>query len=275
MSTSVAELSGIARALRLAEDERAPIDPPSATHPGLSVAEAYDVQRMNRDRRVREGARIVGHKIGLTSAAMQQMLGVDTPDVGSITDSMVLKNGSRFLLDELVDGHIEAEFAFRLARALPRERVTREELRAAIDGVAVSAEIIDSRIRDWRISLVDTVADNASSARIVTGDWVPATPELLDGLPEMTLTLHEDGVEIAAGPGAAVLGDPLNALRWLAGTLARQGTQLNPGDVVLAGAVHRMRRMRAGAAYTVRAAGFAPAQVLTFGRVRADRAQRA
>lgn len=256
MGASPDALNAAATELREAEGLRRAIPPISDRFPEFELADAYAVQRINRDLRIASGERIVGHKIGLTSEAMQRMLGVSTPDVGSITDRMVVENGGEFALDELIAGHIEAEFAFRIGAPLRSGELDAKALRAAISHVALAAEIIDSRIRDWKIGLIDTVADNASSARIVTGDWLPASDALLDALPARVIRLLEDDAVIGEGPGAAVLGDPLEALLWLAGTLAEQGIALREGDVVLAGSVHRMQPMRAGSQYQVVSEGF-------------------
>lgn len=256
MAASTAALNAAATELREAEISRRAIAPISERYPEFELADAYAVQKINRELRLASGERIVGHKIGLTSEAMQRMLGVTTPDVGSITDRMVVANGGEFALEQLIAGHIEAEFAFRIGTSLGGAEVDAVALRAAISHVALAAEIIDSRIRDWQIGLVDTVADNASSARIVTGEWLPASAALLDGLPAQVIRLGEDGAVIGEGPGSAVLGDPLEALLWLAGTLAQQGIALREGDIVLAGSVHRMQPMRAGSRYEVASEGF-------------------
>lgn len=252
----------LAQELWDAEQLRAAIEPLSVRHPGLRLGDAYEIQTVNRDRRLAAGERIAGYKIGLTSKAMQEMLGVDTPDVGYVTERMVVPCDGSLAADELLAGRIEAEFAFRLGAAVLTDNVTLDDLRAVISHVAVSVEIIDSRIRDWRIGLIDTVADNASSARIVVGGWVPATPELFDSLLERVITLTEDGQVIGEGPGSAVLGDPLEALCWLANTLSAQGTHLQPEQVVLAGSVHRMQPLIPGRHYEATCADF-PAARLT------------
>ncbi len=252
-----------ATALHEAEASRRPIEPLSERYPQLDVVDAYEIQRINRDRRTRVGERVVGHKIGLTSRAMQELLGVSTPDVGSITNRMVLTNNGQFDLSELISGRIEAEFAFVISEPLRSERISVESLKQSISHIALAAEVIDSRIRDWNISLVDTVADNASSARVVVGDRVRANDAVLRSLPSTVLGLYEDGVCIGEGPGSAVLGHPLEALRWLAENLAQQDIHLKPGDIVLAGAVHQMQPLRQGSHYQVQATGFPTVQIST------------
>ncbi|MEZ3161605.1 fumarylacetoacetate hydrolase family protein [Microbacterium sp. BWT-B31] len=225
----------IADALARATALRAPIDQPSASH-DLSVDDAYRIQARGVAARVERGERVVGHKVGLTSLAMQRQLGVDQPDFGVITDAMVVPHAGALSLDELIAPRLEPEFAFRIDRALPASPTT-EQVAAAIGAVAVSIEVIDSRVRDWRIGLADTIADNASSARIVLGAWVAASGELLARLADTRVALERDGTEVAAGPGSAVLGDPVVAVHWLATTIGRYGQAFEPGSVVLSGAV--------------------------------------
>ncbi|ALJ21784.1 hypothetical protein AOA12_18545 [Microbacterium sp. No. 7] len=250
-------LAAIADALRAAEIARTPIAPPSQTWPGLTVEDAYAVQRIGVRRRVEAGERIVGRKIGLTSLPMQQQLGVDQPDFGAVTDRMVLANGGALDVSALIAPRVEAEFAFRIGRDLPVSP-SPTALEDAIDGVALALEIIDSRVADWRITLVDTVADNASSARIVHGDVVPATSRLRRELPGTVITLVRDGEEACSGPGSAVLGDPLHALHWLAKAIGAYGDRFLAGDVVLAGAVAASVPLVPGARWTAHADGLPP-----------------
>lgn len=250
-------LQALAAALREAEATRIAVAPPSASHPGLTLEDAYSVQRLNIASRLGAGERIVGRKVGLTSFAMQQQLGVDQPDFGVITDTMVVANGGTLDAGLLVAPRAEAEFAFRLGRDLPLAH-TGQELMGAIDGIAIAIEIIDSRVADWKITLVDTVADNASSGRIVYGDMVPATAELLSGLPHAVIRMSRDGEEVAVGPGSAVLGDPIVALQWLGQAIGGYGDSFRAGDVVLAGAVAAAVPLTPGSLLTATADGLPP-----------------
>lgn len=236
MTDLTASVLDVAAALRDAETERRAIQPPTTTHPGLTVDDAYRIQGVNIAQRLAGGERIVGHKIGLTSLAMQQQLGVDQPDYGVITDAMVVADDSVFTTDALIAPRVEAEFAFLIGHDLPASP-TLDELAAAIAGVAVALEIIDSRITDWRIGLVDTIADNASSARIVHGEFIPAFGTQLAELPETEITLWKDGEAVAIGLGSAILGDPLVSLHWLATAIGAYGDHFAAGEIVLAGAV--------------------------------------
>ncbi|WP_157555695.1 2-keto-4-pentenoate hydratase [Microbacterium hominis] len=199
----------------------------------------------------------MGHKVGLTSLAMQRQLGVDQPDFGVITDRMVIPNGGSIDVEDLIAPRLEAEFAFRFASDLPATP-TLDELTAGLGGVAVAIEIIDSRVADWRITLVDTVADNASSARIVYGDFEPASEATIAALPSTVITLVQDGQDVASGPGSAVLGDPLTSLHWLASAIGEYGDRFRAGDVVLAGAVAAAVPLTPGSTWEATAEGFRP-----------------
>ncbi|MFJ7116513.1 2-keto-4-pentenoate hydratase [Streptomyces albogriseolus] len=224
-----------ARLLREAEHHAEPIEPLSAALPGLGLAGAYAVQRDNIARRLADGARVVGHKVGLTSVAMRLLLGVDEPDFGHLLDDMVHQDGVSVPAARYCAPRVEPEMCFRLARPLRGPGVAAEDVLAATEAVAPALEIVDSRIRDWRITLVDTVADNASSAGLVCGPWTPL--EYAPDLAAVTADLLVDGEHIASGSGAEVLGHPATAVAWLANALAAHGTTLEAGQLVLPGAM--------------------------------------
>lgn len=250
----------LAEALWHAERTRDPIPQPSAELMELTLEDAYAVQGIGIARRVADGETVIGRKVGLTSLAMQQQLGVDQPDFGVITDAMAVPNGGGLDLSELISAKLEPEFAFRIDAELPQSP-TIEQVRAAIGAVALSLEVIDSRVRDWRIGLVDTVADNASSARIVLGEWREATPELLGQLPGIEIAFDRDGERVGSGPGSAVLGDPVNAVHWLATAIGAFGQSFARGSVVLAGAVTAAAPVAPGQAWRATAPGFEPVSV--------------
>jgi 2-keto-4-pentenoate hydratase len=224
-----------AKQLAQAELERVAIQPLTETHPGLTITDAYAIQQAGRLIRIERGDPIVGSKIGLTSSAMQEMLGVDQPDFGYLTHRMLLKSGATVAASELIAPRVEAEIAFRLAMPLAGTDVTREQAVAAIGEVAPALEIIDCRIADWRVTIVDTIADNAAAAAAVVGRWVPLGDVDLAG-EAMVLTAADAQVE---GRGEAVLEHPAEAAAWLARALAEFGEGLAAGDVVLTGAMAR------------------------------------
>ena len=252
----------IAAQLAEAESSRTGIDRVSNTFPGMTVDDAYRVQEIGIARRIAAGEEIVGRKIGLTSAAMQTQLGVDEPDFGVITDAMVITDGGTLDTATLIAPRLEPEFAFKLARALP-ENPSLAAVRAAIGAVAVSIEVIDSRVRDWDIGLVDTVADNASCARVIVGEWRTADETLLSALADVRIDLVRDGETVDSGLGSAVLGDPTVAVQWLAQSFGKFGQTLEAGSIVLAGSVCAAAKFAAGQRWECRADGFEPVSVVT------------
>jgi len=214
---------------------RAPLPPLTAVHPGLSVDDAYAIQLAQVQAWTIAGARIKGHKIGLTSTAMQRQMGVNEPDFGHLLESMFLPSDSTVSACRFLQPRIEPEMAFVLGRPLRGPGVTVTEAIAAVDFVLPALEIIDSRIADWRITLADTIADNASSGGVVLG----SQPTRLNDL-DLALTgclLHVNGRLAATGAGGAVLGSPVNAVVWLANVLGPRGITMEAGHVVLPGSV--------------------------------------
>lgn len=256
------ELAELAGLLRRAEADGKPIAPLTELCPGLDLVSAYVVQDANTRLRLASGERLAGRKVGLTSLPMQRQLGVDEPDFGVLFESMLIPDGGAVVTDGLIAPRAEAEIAFRLGRRLAGPDVTLAEVRAAVAQVVLAVEVIDSRIADWRIKLADSVADNASSARVVVGPAVDATEELLAGLADEAVELHVDGVLAAEGRGAEVLGDPLQAVVWLARTLHTYGAGLEAGELVLAGAVHASLPLTPGTTLSVRS-GRLPALTAT------------
>jgi 2-keto-4-pentenoate hydratase len=254
LSTSI-DHARVAEELRRAEASALAVAPPSETSPGLGVDDAYRIQRINLDRRLAAGETRTGHKIGLTSLAIQQQLGVDQPDFGFITDQMMIPNGGSIAVDALIAPRVEAEFAFRIGKGLPPSP-SRGQLVEAIDGVAVALEIIDSRVADWKITLVDTIADNASSARMLHGEFRAATAELLDSLPASVIELDQDGEVRVSGPGSAVMGDPIDSLLWLGQAIGAFGDAFDVGDVVIAGAVAAAVPLVGDATFSATCPGF-------------------
>ncbi len=234
-------IESCAASLARAEAERRPIPPLTDTHTDLSVANAYRIQQLNIDRRIAAGERLVGHKIGLTSKAMQDQFGVNEPDFGHLLDTMVVANGAPLDLDQLIDPRIEIEPAFVLGKPLRGPGVSPADVIAATDYVSVCFEIIDSRIIDWRIKLQDTVADNGSSARLVLGTQRvrPTAVKLAD----LATTLALDGTVVERGNTSAILGDPANSVAWFANRIAEYGLGLDAGHIVLPGTCTRSWRI--------------------------------
>jgi 2-keto-4-pentenoate hydratase len=212
-----------------------PVPPLTASDSGLSISDAYAIQLAQVAAWTSGGARVRGHKVGLTSAAMQRQLGVDQPDFGHLLDTMFLPEGTPADAGRFLQPKAEPEIAFVLGRPLRGPGVTVADAIAAVDFVLPALEIIDSRIADWKITLPDTIADNASSGGVVLGTR-PVRAESLD----LALTgclLYRNGRIIDTGAGGAVLGSPVNALVWLANVLGARGVSLEAGHVVLPGSV--------------------------------------
>jgi 2-keto-4-pentenoate hydratase len=225
----------LARELLEAEHTRRVLRPLTESHPGIDVNSAYAIQLELIERKKANGAAVVGKKIGLTSRAMQKMLNVDQPDYGHILDAMMLEDGARMSTEELIQPKVEAEIAFVLDRELKGPGVTPLQVLSATRFVLPAIEIIDSRIEGWRIKLPDTIADNASSGRVVLGGPPRQVTQLDLRLVGMILELNGDVVQ--TGAGAAVLGHPANAVAWLANALGGFGVSLGVGEVIMPGAL--------------------------------------
>jgi 2-keto-4-pentenoate hydratase len=242
MSENDADLvARLASSLFVAEAERRPIDPLTDAYPDLSVTDAYRIQQTNVERRVSAGETVIGHKIGLTAKAMQDLFNVDEPDYGHLLNTMNHEQSQPLDLGELIDPQIEVEPAFVLGKPLAGPGVTKAEALAATDYVAVCFEVIDSRIVDWRIKLQDTVADNGSSARVVLGSQRTRPDD--DALGNSHTVLEVDGVEVETGNTSAILGHPAVSVAWLVNKLAEFDVELQAGDIVLPGTCTRCYRI--------------------------------
>lgn len=235
MANGPAVRGEIAAALGAAARDRASIPPLTGTWPELDVDDAYAIQLVNVRHRLAGGERVVGHKVGLTSHAMQEMLGVDQPDYGHLFDSMSVDDEGAISADRYLAPRAEIEIAFVLGAPLSGPGVTTDDVLAATAHLRPAIEIIDSRITDWRIGLVDTIADNASSAGFVLG--ARETPPDRVDLAGLEGRLVVNGEVTDKGTGAAVLGHPAAAVSWLANTLGARGVEIEAGHVVLPGAL--------------------------------------
>ena len=237
-------MKALAEMLLAAEQSQKPIPPLTESDPGLSVEEAYRIQLLVMEMKKSRGQVVVGKKIGLTSLAMQNMLGVKEPDYGHILDGMVVMEAEKILTTDLIKPRIEGELAFVLKEDLQGPGVTLTEVIRCSEGVIPSLEIIDSRIVDWKIKLPDTVADNASSARIVLGGTITSLHSL--DLRTVGMVLEKNGEVVATATGAAVLGHPAQAVAWLANKLAAYDITLCKGEVILSGSLTAAMPVGAG-----------------------------
>lgn len=237
-----------ARALLEAERTRVPIEPLSDAQPDLSIAGAYAIQSAGRALRVDAGANLIGHKIGLTSVAMQEMLGVDQPDFGYLTDAMLSDGGSTLPAGRFIAPRVEAEVAFLIRDRLSGPSLRVDDVLGATEAVAPAIEVIDSRVAEWRIKIADTIADNASCGQVVIGDWRHLEGIDLAAEPGHLLARERDGSEtVVEGRGDAVLGHPAAAIAWLARALHEYGGgAIAAGDVVIPGAIAKAVPLAAG-----------------------------
>jgi 2-keto-4-pentenoate hydratase len=228
------------------------VEPLTALDPELTIQDAYQVQLINIDKKVKAGSVIVGKKIGLTSLAMQQLLKVDQPDYGHLLVEMVVENGGIIPFSRVLQPRVEAEIAFVLKQDLIGPNVTALDVLLATDYVLPALEIVDSRVADWKIKLQDTIADNASSGFYVLGGK-PMKPDAVN-LPLVGSVLYKNGEIMNTGVGAAALGDPAVCVAWLANKLFEFGIVLKAGEVILSGALSAAVQAKPGDHFRARLA---------------------
>ena len=243
-------VASIAEQIWSAQVSKKPCQAPSKDHPDLDVATAYAIQdRVIRWRQSKQGlfekpARPVGHKVGLTSPAIQEWLGVSEPDFGVLLDDMIVLDGMVAPTSVLLQPRVEAEVAFVLGDELQGPGVSAADVVRATDHVLPALEIIDSRIADWKITYEDTIADNASSGLFVLGN-APRDLASVD-LRLAGMALRKNGDVVSTGVGAACLAHPINAVVWLANKLAEFEQTLSPGEIVLSGALGPVTDVQSG-----------------------------
>lgn len=236
--------AALAAQLAEAERSRTPIAPLTDAHPDIDVVDAYEIQLINIRERVAGGAKVIGHKVGLSSAAMQQMMGVDEPDYGHLLDDMAVFEDVPVPAGRFLYPRVEVEVGFILADDLPGANCTEDDVLAATAAFVPSIELIDTRITNWQIKLCDTIADNASSAGWVLGEQ-RVSPKDID-IRAIDAVLRRNGEVIAEGRSDAVLGNPVTAVAWLARKVESFGVRLRAGDVVLPGSCTRAIDARPG-----------------------------
>ncbi|RFD24684.1 2-keto-4-pentenoate hydratase [Mycobacterium uberis] len=241
---SVAIRDELAADLAQAERSGDPIAPLTAAHPDIDVIDAYEIQLINVRHRVAEGARVLGHKVGLSSLVMQQMMGVDEPDYGHLLDEMQVFEDIPVKAAGYLYPRVEVEVGFILAADLSGADCTEDDVLAATDALVPTIELIDTRIIDWKIALCDTIADNASSAGFVLGT-AQISPADVD-VKTIDAVLRRNGEVVAEGRSDAVLGNPVTAVAWLARKVDSFGVRLRKGDIVLPGSCTRAIDVRVG-----------------------------
>lgn len=256
------DTEALARRLDEAWESRKPLAPLSESDDLEDVELAYEIQIRWSELRQGRGERIIGRKIGLTSFAMQEQLGVDEPDYGVLWDSRYFPaQGGRAEMpaEPFLQPFLEGELAFLIGRPLAGPGVTLQGALAATDALAVAVEVVDSRIEDWNIKLPDTIADNASYGGFTTGPWSRSLREA--DLRTLGMLINHSGSRVAEGLGVASLGHPAEAVAWLANKLASFGTGLEPGDIVLSGSLGRAVPVKQGDIFVLEAHGQPPLTV--------------
>jgi len=224
-----------------------PVQPFTDADPTLGADEGYLIQQELVKLLLADGDRIVGHKVGLTSKPMQRMIGMDSPDFAPVFESTVYDDGAEISAGAFIQPKIEAEIVFVMGSPLRGPGVTVDDARAAVAGVGASVEIVDSRIVDWRIRLADTIADLASNGAVARSARLVPLSEVDTRLVGMVLS--RDGELVDTGAGAAALGDPVGVVAWLANTLGERGVALEPGHLIMTGALHAAVPMAPGETY--------------------------
>jgi 2-keto-4-pentenoate hydratase len=243
----------VAEQLLAAYRTKQPIEPLVEKYQGLTLEDSYAIQQLQIQQFVAGGRRIAGHKVGLTSAVMQRQMGVDQPDYGHLLDDFFHLENAPIPADRYLQPRVEPEVAFVLKKELRGPGVTVPQAIAAIDFVLPALEIIDSRIRDWKIGILDTIADNASSGGLVLG----STPKPIGAL-DLRLSgcvLTRNSEVVGTGAGGAVLGSPITSLVWLANTVGALGVTLEAGHVVLPGSITASVPVAPGDTFTATFAG--------------------
>jgi 2-oxopent-4-enoate/cis-2-oxohex-4-enoate hydratase len=226
----------------------------------LDVDDAYGVSLALLTHRLQAGERVIGKKIGVTSKAVQDMLGVHQPDFGFLTDRMLVADGDEIrIADQLIQPRAEAEIALILKSGLQGPGISPADVLAATEWIAPCFEIVDSRIRNWDIRIVDTIADNASCGVFVLGT-ARADPRSFD-LAALRVRVWKNGQPLSAGIGAAVQGSPLASVAWLANTLGRYGVTLDPGEVILSGSLVPLEPARPGDRFSLTLEGVGDAAI--------------
>jgi len=240
-------VESLAARLDTAWQTHTPIPPITESNGITDVNTAYAIQTHWTNMRLARGEKIVGRKIGLTSKAIQQQLGVNEPDYGTLWHSSFYpaKNGKVDLrARDFLQPRIEGEVAFLIGKSLQEPNITSEQVLAATEACAMGIEIVASRIADWRIKLVDTIADNASYGGFTVGPWDQQMRD--EDLGALAMTIHHNGVLAAEGLGSAALGHPATSTAWLANKLLEFGVSLEPGDIVISGGITKMLPVKAG-----------------------------
>lgn len=235
------------------------VAPLTEREPAITIDDAYQISLRLLERRKQDGERVIGKKIGVTSKVVMNMLNVHRPDFGFLTDRMYIKSGSDLPAStQMIQPRAEGEIAFKLKKSLKGPGVTEQQVLDATESVHPCFEVVDSRIRDWKIKIQDTIADNASCGMFVMGD--AADPRKVDFV-TCGIVVWKNGEVLSTGAGAAALGSPLTCVAWLANTLGEHGITLDAGDIVLSGSLVPLEPVKGGDRMNLKIAGIGEASV--------------
>ena len=223
------------------------------------IDSAYQIQQINTNRKLASGAKIIGYKIGLTSFAIQTQLGVDQPDFGVLTDTMLVNENDDVSMSELMQPKAEAEIAFVLSKDIDNKIDSIQDLKSYIDYASASIEIVGSRIEGWNIRITDTIADNASASHFVLGENKVLLSEA--DLINCQMSMSKNGEIASTGQGSACMDNPLNAALWLMNTMVERGTTLKKGDIILSGALGPMVPVSSGDRFSAEIEGLGTVSV--------------
>ena len=254
-----AEIERLGDALYLAMCDRRMVAPLTDSHPNLTIEQAYEISLRFLANRLNAGEKIIGKKIGVTSAAVMDMLGVRQPDFGFMTDAM-RHDDVMAISGALIQPRAEGEIAFLLKKDLQGPGLTNADVLAATEAVMPCFEVVDSRIKDWQIKIQDTVADNASCGWFALNEAAAISPTAVD-LINCEMTVCKNGEVISTGTGAAAMGNPVNCITWLANTLGTLGITLEKGDVVLSGSLVPLEPVTAGDEMSLQISGIGDCRV--------------
>lgn len=244
----------IARELYEAEKSRVPISKISRQYPEMDVVDSYEIQQIGLELRLKEGRKIIGRKIGITSKGMQQQLQVDTPDYGYLLDSMLLDEGRPCEMKELVSPRLEGELAFILGEDISGPGVTYGDICNCTAWVVPCFEVCDTRIANWDVTVRDTISDNAGACRLVLGSAPKRLSEINPRL--IGMAVEKNGILEGSAAGVEVMGNPVSSVAWLVNKLSEFGTGLKAGDIILSGAFMSAIPAKAGDIFTLNVDGF-------------------
>ena len=260
MALSKEQVEQVSNELIEAEKSCSPIEPLTDRFENVSYEDAYAIQLKTFDTKVKAGAVIVGKKIGLTSRAMQDQFGIREPDYGIIIDKMVAREGQSIPVSSLILPRIEPELAFLLKEDLKGPGINAANVIEATEGVLPAFEVIDSRYKDWKIAVKDSISDNASAGIMILGGKLTSIKDL--DLRLVGMVLEKNGTIVSTGAGAAVLGNPAESVAWLANKLTEYGISLKKGDFVMSGSLVSAVKVEAGSVMRATFDHFGPVSVL-------------